>query len=100
MRCAPVCPRLSAHNVREPEKPGKYGAPEEIRTPDPQIRSLVLYPAELRARTPLRRGGHSVESGALFRSEATHIGVLRALQACDNAFCIVTSKAVNIFWQG
>src|SRR5262245_3660411 len=28
------------------------GAPEEIRTPDPQIRSLVLYPAELRA--PMR----------------------------------------------
>jgi hypothetical protein len=26
----------------------KNGAPEEIRTPDPQIRSLVLYPAELR----------------------------------------------------
>ena len=26
------------------------GAPEEIRTPDPQIRSLVLYPTELRAR--------------------------------------------------
>ena len=30
--------------------PRKNGAPEEIRTPDPQIRSLVLYPAELRAR--------------------------------------------------
>ena len=29
----------------------KNGAPEEIRTPDPQIRSLVLYPAELRVRT-------------------------------------------------
>ena len=29
---------------------GFLGAPEEIRTPDPQIRSLVLYPAELRAR--------------------------------------------------
>ena len=28
---------------------GKNGAPEEIRTPDPQIRSLVLYPAELPA---------------------------------------------------
>ena len=28
----------------------KNGAPEEIRTPDPQIRSLVLDPAELRAR--------------------------------------------------
>jgi hypothetical protein len=32
------------------------GAPEEIRTPDPQIRSLVLYPAELRARFSRRRG--------------------------------------------
>jgi hypothetical protein len=31
------------------------GAPEEIRTPDPQIRSLVLYPAELRARFSRRR---------------------------------------------
>ena len=29
---------------------GSNGAPEEIRTPDPQIRSLVLYPAELRVR--------------------------------------------------
>lgn len=26
------------------------GAPEEIRTPDLQVRSLLLYPAELRAR--------------------------------------------------
>jgi hypothetical protein len=25
----------------------KNGAPREIRTPDPQIRSLMLYPAEL-----------------------------------------------------
>src|ERR1035437_7733154 len=33
------------------------GAPEEIRTPDPQIRSLVLCPGELRAcaRLPRRR---------------------------------------------
>ncbi len=28
---------------------GRNGAPERIRTSDPQIRSLVLYPAELRA---------------------------------------------------
>src|SRR3712207_5458621 len=42
---------------------GKNGAPERIRTSDPQIRSLVLYPAELRAPrgagcslTPLRPG--------------------------------------------
>ena len=33
-----------ARNVSE------NGAPEEIRTPDPQIRSLMLYPTELRAR--------------------------------------------------
>jgi hypothetical protein len=33
------------------------GAPEEIRTPDPQIRSLVLYPAELRARCASRGKG-------------------------------------------
>src|SRR5262245_31008357 len=32
------------------------GAPEEIRTPDPQIRSLVLYPAELRALLAHRAG--------------------------------------------
>ena len=30
--------------------PEIYGAPEEIRTPDLQVRSLLLYPAELRAR--------------------------------------------------
>ncbi len=27
-----------------------YGAPGEIRTPDPLVRSQMLYPAELRAR--------------------------------------------------
>src|SRR5262249_31798555 len=32
------------HNI-----PGFIGALGGIRTPDPQIRSLVLYPAELRA---------------------------------------------------
>jgi hypothetical protein len=31
------------------------GAPGEIRTPDPQIRSLVLYPAELRAQSCRRQ---------------------------------------------
>ena len=29
--------------------PYKVGAPGEIRTPDHQVRSLVLYPTELRA---------------------------------------------------
>ena len=37
------------------------GAPEEIRTPDPQIRSLVLYPAELRVRAePVISGGVAI----------------------------------------
>src|SRR5262249_43036959 len=39
-----------------PKIPEFSGAPEEIRTPDPQIRSLVLYPAELRARLAHRAG--------------------------------------------
>jgi hypothetical protein len=37
----------------------KAGAPEGIRTPDPQIRSLVLYPAEL----PVRRARNLVSDG-------------------------------------
>src|SRR5437762_12407471 len=32
----------------------KNGAPERSRTPNPQIRSLVLYPVELRALRPCR----------------------------------------------
>ena len=41
----------------------KTGAPGEIRTPGPQIRSLVLYPAELRAPDVI---------GALARPPACH----------------------------
>src|ERR1700761_6389608 len=58
----------------------RNGAPEEIRTPDPQIRSLVLYPAELRARFPLHirglkagsirdRPGHARKSALATRSD-------------------------------
>ena len=43
------------------------GAPGGIRTPDPQIRSLVLYPAELRAPALPRRGDY----GLAERPEAT-----------------------------
>jgi hypothetical protein len=39
-----------SQKIRSFQKSHENGAPEEIRTPDPQIRSLVLYPAELRAR--------------------------------------------------
>src|SRR5262245_38317875 len=40
---------MSATNAKNENFP-KCGAPGEIRTPDPQVRSLVLYPTELRAR--------------------------------------------------
>jgi hypothetical protein len=33
--------------LEDGERENKNGAPREIRTPDPQIRSLMLYPAEL-----------------------------------------------------
>ena len=38
------------------ENPDFIGAPEGIRTPDPQIRSLVLYPAELPAQLQEKGG--------------------------------------------
>ena len=54
------------------------GAPEEIRTPDPQIRSLVLYPAELRARETAGPSGNRRVTGALL-APAGRIGkVFRA----------------------
>jgi hypothetical protein len=42
----------------------KIGAPERSRTPNPQIRSLVLYPIELRARAAELAGvaGHNYSS--------------------------------------
>ena len=50
-------PKISSHGIPSArsweeemsEMPDFPGALGEIRTPDPQIRSLVLYPAELRA---------------------------------------------------
>jgi hypothetical protein len=45
----------------------KNGAPERSRTPNPQIRSLVLYPVELRAPAesgPAMRGGDNYSTAA------------------------------------
>src|SRR5450631_187654 len=58
------------------------GAPGEIRTPDPQIRSLVLYPAELRAQMPLpvnraAEGGHSYRLGVSLARLWTRIAPAR-----------------------
>ena len=49
LRCLAACPyrgSLLADEFLE----GEIGAPGEIRTPDPLVRSQVLYPTELRAR--------------------------------------------------
>ena len=46
-----------------------FGAPGGIRTPGPQIRSLVLYPAELRARMPLFENPSSVVNQQLAERE-------------------------------
>ena len=64
-RCLPVTPaqtpssRLCSGECRgheQDQRCKRSGAPEGIRTPGPQIRSLVLYPAELRARKTLSDG--------------------------------------------
>src|SRR5580700_7298478 len=54
---------------RRPRYNGVYwvsGAPEEIRTPDPQIRSLMLYLVELRAlgARPVGAGRDCAEHGS------------------------------------
>jgi hypothetical protein len=52
----------------------KIGAPERSRTPNPQIRSLVLYPIELRAPAECvaaMRGGHNY-STAFGEGKAHH----------------------------
>ena len=53
---ATVSPRhhTLAQLIESNRRFGGFGAPGRIRTSGPQIRSLVLYPAELRARSALR----------------------------------------------
>jgi hypothetical protein len=48
-KSSPSIPDGKIWEVSFSEMPDFAGAPEGIRTPDPQIRSLVLYPAELPA---------------------------------------------------
>ena len=48
-----ITPWISGFCLYRPKPLIFNGAPGKIRTPDPQIRSLVLYPAEL-AVLPLR----------------------------------------------
>ena len=64
------------------ERPGtlrrKNGAPGTIRTSDPQIRSLMLYPAELRARANfLSNQGHIFPERKVARPERFERPTLR-----------------------
>ena len=53
----PICLRLRGNGGRRAFYAiEKFGAPERSRTPNPQIRSLVLYPVELRAPAEQRSG--------------------------------------------
>ncbi|NBS34465.1 MAG: hypothetical protein EBS82_01275 [Methylocystaceae bacterium] len=47
--------------------------PRSITTSDPQIRSLVLYPAELRAHSPIRRPAKedAIVTGLVYRLAGT-----------------------------
>ena len=60
------------------------GAPGEIRTPDPQVRSLVLYPAELRA----RKKRNYVVKHAICQELSDRIsgGGVRGIRTLDGAF--------------
>ena len=49
-RRSEVRTRLTAGQALRTPAASDFRAPGEIRTPDPQVRSLMLYPTELRAR--------------------------------------------------
>ena len=60
--------RTTASEHPKPKMPTKgrhfrFGPPGEIRTPDTQVRSLVLYPAELRAERLSQSTGREVYHG-------------------------------------
>jgi hypothetical protein len=63
---------VSLYEARRRSRRAKSGAPDRIRTCGPQLRRLVLYPAELRAQNSRRSSvasRQSVESSVLARPE-------------------------------
>src|SRR5262249_11522314 len=92
--CKPAVPRRSARRGK-PGCPNKLnGAPEEIRTPDPQIRSLVLYPAELRARLA-HRAGNGPEAGKAAGNAPLAIGFGQHWQGCPHCMRGMNPTAVT-----
>ena len=68
--------RLGFSRTLEAQMLEENGAPGTIRTSDPQIRSLMLYPAELRA--------HSVKAGliAMLPEHCNHFLVALGDKSC------------------
>jgi hypothetical protein len=61
----------------------KNGAPGEIRTPDHQVRSLVLYPAELRAHGLLDCGNLTRKA----KDAEARSGIIQVLVSAVNTLC-------------
>ena len=76
------------------------GPPGEIRTPDTQVRSLVLYPAELRAEarslgSPLKKVKESGRQPAHKQGQAPkkNIGYQSSLNPTTKGFADIPSTA-------
>src|SRR3546814_19663998 len=67
------------------------GAPGEIRTPDPQVRSLVLYPAELRARMKQKRNFAGIPAVP----SISQISLGRSLGPAPDRKSVVQGKSVS-----
>src|SRR4029077_1222872 len=73
------------------------GAPERIRTPNPQIRSLVLYPVELRAPAGGLRGRPN--EGAKLLATPSDGKVRLARSGRTNAACRSKGHCVISLWE-
>ena len=94
--CSPLGGLSEANVVRE-----KNGAPERIRTPGPQIRSLVLYPAELpvpyvKETEFLTAAPPPINSEHLFDKAISLIGSLEEIKRCSRIKTINLGQKFSI----
>src|SRR5258708_11189838 len=80
--------RMNAETARSPLFAGlSLGALGEIRTPDPRIRSPMLYPAELRARKSFQWVSNGARTPGLFASDFCHYIPIRHAPSSHLAAC-------------
>ena len=74
----------------------KSGAPGETRTPDPLVRSQMLYPAELRARRGIITAKANLRLGDQYTIERNVLGAAylssRAVLLCDRSPWFLVSE--------